>query len=431
MTQSADLTIIGAGAAGLAAGIFAGESNPALKIIILDGAKSIGAKILVSGGGRCNVTNCQVSPSDFHAPKRLVERILKRFNEEDTVRWMASLGVDLKQEETGKMFPATNQARTVLTALVQRCRTLSIDIRSQHRVHRILPLQDHFRVIHQKGDLLTRRVIVATGGQSLPRTGSDGHGWEMVKRLGHSITPTFPALVPLLLDEKFVHRSLAGVSHEARLTTRINDKVVDRRAGSLLWTHFGISGPVVLDASRWWIKGTHQGQKTTIELSCLPVHTFEEADRWLIEKSRVHPQRSIDTLLSQSMPNRLVKELCEPQRSTFTNQLGEVSHSSLLQIPAGQLARQERQALARLLTELPLPVKGDRGWNFAEVTVGGVPLTEINPYSMESRILPGLYMIGEMLDCDGRIGGFNFQWAWSTGYIAGTSAALKSATPHP
>ena len=422
MSNHVDIAIIGAGAAGLAAAIFAAETDPRLNVVILDGAKTIGAKILVSGGGRCNVTNANVTPSDFHAPKRIVERILKRFNEVDTVRWLTSLGVELKEEETGKVFPITNKARTVLSALLRQCRSLGIDIQTEHRVHQIIPQDAQYRIVHGRGHLRARQVIMATGGQSLPKTGSDGQGWNLLQQLGHSVTPTFPALVPLVLNNLFFHQTLSGISHEATITTRVNDKIVDRRSGGLLWTHFGISGPVVLDASRFGIMATQQGHNTSITLSCLPEQSFEEADQRLLCAARSHSQKTVETFLSRPLPNRLVNALCSQldQTAEFAHQ---ESLPSVRRVRMADLTRTQRRALARLLTELRLPVIADRGWNFAEVTAGGVPLTEINPHSMTSRILPGLFIIGEMLDCDGRIGGFNFQWAWSTGYIAGTNAA--------
>jgi len=429
MSKKIDIVIVGAGAAGLAAGIFAAETNPTLNIVILDGAKTIGAKILVSGGGRCNITNAQVTPSDFHAPKRIVERILKRFNEEDTIRWFSSFGVELKQEETGKIFPRSNKARTVLAALLERCHTLRVDIRCRHRVHQIIPVDARFRIIHDKGDLFTDQVIMAAGGQSLPKTGSDGQGWTILRQLGHTVTPTFPALVPLVLHKTFFHHGLSGISHEATLTTRVDHKIVDCRSGSLLWTHIGISGPLAMDSSRFWIMATGQGRKASVTLSCFPKQSCEEVDRWFVETARSHPHRTVETLLSQQLPNRLVITLCE--HHTKTGEKNEQEHSpSLHEIPVAQLTRIQRRALARILTELSLPIIGDRGWNAAEVTAGGVPLSEINPHSMASRLLPGLYIIGEMLDCDGRIGGFNFQWAWATGFIAGSNASRVGMRSH-
>ncbi len=426
MQAEIDIAIIGGGAAGLAAAIFAAESHADFGIILLDGAATIGSKILVSGGGRCNVTNTIVHPSDFHAPKRLVARILRRFDAQATVQWFESLGVELKQEPTDKLFPVSNKARTVLNALLQRCNDLDIRILTKHRVQSIAHTDVGFRIEFVQGQIIARRVIMATGGQSLPKSGSDGKGWAMAERMGHSITPTYPALVPLVLADTFFHAGLSGISHEVRVTTRVNRKVVDRRVGSLLWTHFGISGPVVLDASRFWVMAKGQGQDVTVFISCFPDQTIEEIDRWLDNASRQPGRKSVGTLLAQRLPARLAEVLChlidQGEKDPFRENVEKTGSQNCANLPLNQLSQVKRKTLVHVLTDLPVPVIGHRGWNFAEVTAGGIPLDEINPQTMMSRNVSGLYLIGEMLDCDGRIGGFNFQWAWSTGFIAGRSA---------
>ena len=425
--STVDLCIVGAGAAGLAAGIFAGEgaqgSSP-LTILLLDGAKTVGAKILVSGGGRCNVTHDVVTATDFFGNRHIIKNVLAAFPVQATIDWFASLGVDLTCEETGKLFPVTDQARTVLHALTARCETLGVAILMHHRVEGISLLpggseDSSFLIRYEQGTLSARRVILATGGQSLPKTGSDGGGWSIVRRLGHAVTPTYPALVPLVLKPDMFHAALSGVSQEVELATRVNGRVVDRRRGSLLWTHFGISGPVVMDASRFWTKARGEGAEVEMRCNVLPDMNREEAERWLKAQIAGQPKRAIAKLVSGHAPDRFASVLCR-----F---LG-VDPS----VPSGQVTREQRQALIQGLTGLLLPIERDRGWNYAEVTAGGVPLDEVNFRTMESRKVPGLYVIGEMLDCDGRIGGFNFQWAWATGYLSGRGAiagvhAIKDA----
>ena len=225
----------------------------------------------------------------------------------------------------------------------------------------------------------------------------------------------------------FFHSGLSGISHEATLLTQIGGKRVDRRTGSLLWTHFGISGPVALDASRFWVMG--QGQELTplLSMSFFPGESFENVDRWLSSGSGQTGRRTLGAFLGERLPNRVVKALC-----TYVSRLGhgestthsiDSSEGNMENVTLSRLPRLQRREFANALTNLSLPVVDVRGWNFAEVTAGGVPLQEVNPHTMASRKVPGLYLIGEMLDCDGRIGGFNFQWAWTTGFIAGTSAA--------
>ncbi|MBX3371162.1 MAG: aminoacetone oxidase family FAD-binding enzyme, partial [Nitrospira sp.] len=244
----ADICVIGAGAAGLAAGIFAAERQPALRVELLDGATSVGAKILVSGGGRCNVTHDVVTPEDFFGTRHLVRNVLAAFPVKDTVAWFASLGVDLKREETGKLFPVTDKARTVLDALLRRSRELGVVLRPGHRVVSIERRNEsqeggtenlsRFVIRHQHGETPACRIILATGGRSLPRTGSDGGGYELVRHLGHHVTPTVPALVALMLDEHCFHAELSGLSQEVEIQTLVEGRSVDRRRGSLLWTHF-------------------------------------------------------------------------------------------------------------------------------------------------------------------------------------------------
>ncbi|WP_447971824.1 NAD(P)/FAD-dependent oxidoreductase [Nitrospira sp. M1] len=421
MPADIQIAIVGAGAAGLAAAIFTAEARPDLRVVLFDGARSIGAKILVSGGGRCNVTNVQVTSKDFHAPPRLVERVLKRFTEQDTMRWFESMGVPLKQEATGKIFPVSNKARTVLHALLRRCEELGIVIRTQHRIQDIHKTPDHFALETDEGVMTADRIIMATGGKSLPKSGSDGSGWNLMQRLGHTITECDPALVPLVLSESFFHKELSGTSHDVTLTTTSDGRIADRRTGSLLWTHFGVSGPAIMDASRSWIKGQAQGSDATLLLSFFPDQTFEEIDRWLIDEASHDPQKTLVALLSKRLPQRVAKTLCTYVATEMTVSANpHTANVEFSALPISQLTRTARRMLTHILTGLRLPIERTRGWNFAEVTAGGIPLQEININSMESRKIPGLYAVGEILDCDGRIGGFNFQWAWATGYIAGT-----------
>ena len=412
MDETADLAIVGGGAAGVAAAIFAGETGSHKHIVVLDGAKSVGAKILVSGGGRCNVTHERVGPEDFNGPRTIVRNILAAFDAEAAVRWFASMGVELKREETGKLFPVTDSARTVLTALLRRCGELGVEIRGSSRVNKITidgETDRSFLIAHDGGSRRCARLIMATGGRSLPRSGSDGSGWEIVRQLGHTVTPTYAALVPLVLDAKMFHVELAGIAQDVELSTFVNGKRMDRRAGSMLWTHFGISGPVVMDASRHWVVGQESGGSPEIRCSFVHPDGFETVERWLMDLATSRPRASMVNALSARLPERVAAAL-----------LGHVGIDPSL--PCGQLSREARRALVHALTALPLPVVQQRGWNYAEVTAGGVPLAEVDYRTMESRKVPGLYLAGEILDCDGRIGGFNFQWAWATGFLAGRAA---------
>jgi predicted Rossmann fold flavoprotein len=414
--ESADLAIIGGGAAGLAAAIFAAETAPAgRRIVVLDGAKSLGAKILVSGGGRCNVTNQQVLPRDFNGSQHVIRNILAAFDADAAVRWFASLGVELKTEPTGKLFPVANSARVVLGALLRRCEELHIALRTGSRVTGIVCGEGSgFIIEHENGSLRASRVIMCTGGRSLPRSGSDGSGWEIVRRLGHTVTPTYAALAPLVLAPQFFHAGLAGISQEVELSVLVAGRRIDDRTGSLLWTHFGISGPVVMDASRHWIIAAETNQQPIMRCNLLPGENFETGERWLIQSIAARPKATVLSHLVERLPQRVA--------AAVSQNIG-VDPAA----PAGQLPREARRTLVHGLTELVLPVVQHRGWNYAEVTAGGVPLDEIDYRTMQSRAVPGLYLAGEILDCDGRIGGFNFQWAWATGYLAARASARDLA----
>jgi predicted Rossmann fold flavoprotein len=223
------VAIIGGGAAGLAAAISAKEHSQDARIYLLDGARSLGAKILVSGGGRCNVTHDGVTPKDFFGNRHIVRNILAAFSVEQTIAWFTSLGVELKREETGKMFPTTDKARTVLTALLARARDSGVTVCPDHRVSEVLRSGSGFEVRHRDGLLHAARLILATGGQSLPKTGSDGFGYRLARFLGHHVTPTVPALVPLLLHRSMFHTTLSGLSQKVTLTTLVDGQEVDRR----------------------------------------------------------------------------------------------------------------------------------------------------------------------------------------------------------
>ncbi len=426
MTEPADIAIVGAGAAGLAAAIFAAEAAPGRprpRILVLDGARKIGAKILISGGGRCNVTHDRITAEDFNGSRPAIRNVLAAFDERATVRWFSSLGVALKREETGKLFPISNSARTVLHALLHRCTALGVSVRADCRVLDVCPADrspsektspPSFAVRLEHGELRARQVILATGGRSLPRTGSDGGGWEIARRLGHSVTDTYPALVPLVLRPDMFHVELSGLSCPVALSTFADDKLVDRRAGDLLFTHFGVSGPVVMDASRHWVIAHGRAARASLRCSFLPTRSFEHIDRELLAAASTRGGASLARVLTAWLPQRLAAALAHSSGLDPSSRIGE-------------LGRRPRRVLAHSLTGLPLPVTRDRGWNFAEVTAGGVPLSEIDYRNMASRKAKGLFLAGEMLDCDGRIGGFNFQWAWATGYLAGRGAVAALA----
>lgn len=412
--------MVGAGAAGLMAAIAAGreanERGEDLRILAIDGAKSLGAKILVAGGGRCNVTHDEVDEKQFapvHA-RNAIRKVLGRFTVEQTVLFFREIGVELKREETGKLFPVTDRARTVLDALLQEAARLGIEICHPCRVSEIRR-SEHVFQLHcetrengtDKDEIVAGRVILATGGKSLPKTGSDGFGYTLAKSLGHTISNrVFPALVPLVFEAGHFLTKLSGITLPATLEVRLSTKKrLCSFTNSLLFTHFGLSGPVALDISRYLIEAKLDDPASTLVLNLLPGESVESVDAALRDLGR----RTALQWARERMPERLSVALMEHAGVSPT-------------LPGNQLTRESRRALSLATTELPVPVTGDRGFSYAEVTAGGLPLSEIRVETMESRVCPGLYLCGEVCDVDGRIGGYNFQWAWASGHIAGVSS---------
>ena len=403
------VAVVGAGAAGLMAAIHAARGGQCGPVVALDGARTLGAKILVAGGGRCNVTHHAVDETAFAGSTRpAIRKVLRRFDVARTVEFFADLGVALKREETGKLFPASDRARTVLDALVRRADDAGVAVRHPWRVEVVERSRGAFVLRSASGERLEAdRVVLASGGRSLPKTGSDGHGYVIARRLGHSVTPrVFPGLVPLTLPRDHPLCALSGLSAPVRLEVRsASGRRRVRMEGSLLCTHFGLSGPAALDISRYFIDARFDDHGAALVVNWLPAVAPDALDAAL----RGLGPRTPGTLLERWIPDRLVRTLCA---------VAGVDASR----PGHRLTRPDRAALARTLLEMPLPVTGDRGFSYAEVTAGGVPLSEVRLETMESRKCPGLYLCGEICDVDGRIGGFNFQWAWASGYVAGVSA---------
>ena len=409
----ADVAIVGAGAAGLATSIFTKQLSSVRSVVLIDGAARPGAKILVSGGARCNVTNQIVTERDFWGGRpAVIRRVLRRFSVTQTIAFFAGLGVPLHVEERGKLFPDSNRARDVLQALLQAAGRSAVDLRPATRVTAIERQEERLRLETTRGEILASAVVLATGGQSLPKSGSDGAGYEMARRLGHTIVPTTPALVPLTLaaGHRARHQQLSGVSQDAELTLRIDRAVAIRLRGSMLWTHFGISGPVVLDLSRHWLRARLEERDASVTLNMRGGEPFEAIDARWAALSRERPRALVSTALAEMVPSALAGVLLDRL---------EMDRRVVL----AQLPRDERRRLSHALSEWPLEIEGSRGYNFAEATAGGVSLDEIDPATMASRRCPGLYLVGEVLDVDGRIGGFNFQWAWSSARVAAEALA--------
>ena len=438
-----DVAVIGAGAAGLTAALRAAEAGA--RVTLLNAHPRIGLKILMSGGTRCNVTHAEVTERDYHggSPK-VVARVLRAFPPEATRAWFESLGVGLKLEPTGKYFPVTDDAQTVLDALLGAVTRAGVAVESGARAVRLERAPsaeggEGFRIgiqtvrtssafgigtvaaLHAHAWpvppvvpdrwIEAGRVILASGGLSFPRTGSDGAGYALAAALGHTIVPPIPALTPLAAEDPLC-RSCQGTTLEAELTLRVDGRREVALRGSFLFAHFGYSGPAALDLSRHWLRAEGAGERRVIA-SFLPGETAESLVAAWVSAAAAEPRLTVRRHLGARLPDRLVVELC-----------GEagVEPAAL----AGQVDRAARARLIERMLARPLPVSGTLGYEKAEVTAGGVTLAEVNPSTLESRVCPGLYLCGEILDVEGRLGGFNFQFAWSSGTVAGRAAGQNT-----
>jgi predicted Rossmann fold flavoprotein len=432
--ERADIVIVGAGAAGLTAAIFAGrtareaatQGPGALRIVALDGARTLGAKILVAGGGRCNVTHHHVDETAYAGSSRhAIKQVLRAFDVPRTIALFEELGVELKREETGKLFPTTDSARTVLNALLDECRRVGAELHHPWRVASVERRENGFVVSEApRADgapprqFIARRVILCTGGKALPKSGSDGAGYDIARSLGHTISPrVFPALVPLVLQDTSFVRTLSGITLPATLTLRAaSGKKLESFTNSTLCTHFGLSGPGVLDISRYWQDAAAEARESgspppALVMNWLPAQNAADLDA-LFQRGG---KRTAFSILRPWLPERV----CEA--------LVGVSNVDV-RAACAALTREQRRALVTNVIEMPVPVVGERGYTYAEATAGGVPLSEVHLATMESRVTPGLHLAGELCDVDGRIGGFNFQWAWSSGHVAGGAAARALLT---
>ena len=407
----ADIAIVGGGAAGLATAIFCARLDSTQSIVILDGARKLGAKILVSGGGRCNVTNRRVSVKDFFGGNpNVIKRVLSALPVAKTIAFFESIGVTMYEEEgNGKLFPETNKAATVLDALVGEARRLNINMACSHRVTNINADGHGFAITTDAGSVTARKLVLATGGQSLPKTGSDGFGFELARALGHTLVTRTPALDPLILAGDF-HRQLSGISHPATISIKTAGAKPLRAQGELLWTHFGMSGPVALDASRHWHRAQVEGIDAQTSICFLPAYDQAKLESWLLEFAHEHPKVQLVTAMARLLPNRIAHAILDV--------IGLDSAIQMAQLPKGV-----RRKVVSALLDWPIEVVGGRGYKFAEATAGGVSLADVDPSTLQSRKCPNLYFVGEILDVDGRIGGFNFQWAWSSACVAGTALA--------
>ena len=405
------VVVVGAGAAGTMAAIFA-ASNGA-ETLLLERTRDGGRKILISGGGRCNILPSRMDESRFvtDSSPHLLRRILRSWPLHEQIAFFENeLRVPLVEEpESGKLFPKSQRARDVRDALLDHARRKGVTIVTDALVTAVKPSGGGWLVERLAGEPLgADAVILATGGLSVPNTGSDGSGLKIAGAMGHTMMPTYAALTPLTDTATVGHISIAhlsGISLPVTITARSNARAA-RATGGFLFTHHGYSGPSVLDVSHVAVRSREPGAspaKITVQWTPLKDNDWEEA-------LRARGARTVIAAVGAELPQRLAETLLasarvEPDR------------------PLAQLGRAQRLRLIDALVRGSLPWTGDDGYRKAEVTGGGVSLSDVDSQTMQSRRHKGLFMCGEMLDAFGPIGGYNFLWAWATGRAAGIAAA--------
>lgn len=401
-----DAIVLGAGAAGLMAAIHAAERGR--RVLLLEKGKKPGVKILMSGGTRCNITHdCDNRGivEAFGPNGKFLHSALANFGVRETVAFFEAEGVATKVEDTGKIFPVSNRALDVLNALLRRLGRTSAILSLTEPARELLPIDGGFRVVTDKRSLTCERVVVTTGGLSFPGCGTTGDGYGFATKFGHTIVPTRPALVPVTVQPQWI-KELQGITlPDIGLKVLEETKTLSMRRGSTLFAHFGLTGPAPLDVSRA-ISGHGSPTKLILEADLLPNVKEQRFDDFLRIETAANGKQLLAVVMSEMLPRRVCDQLIQVCDLPLDRR-------------AAALSKVERQKLVAAAKHLRLPVKGTLGYEKAEVTAGGVSLDEVDSRTMQSKKHPGLYLAGEVLDLDGWIGGYNFQSAWSTGWLAG------------
>ncbi len=410
------IIIIGGGAAGMMAAISASTENK--KVILLEHNEKLGKKIFITGKGRCNITNA-CAPDEFLnnvvTNKRFMYGSFSRFNNEDMMRYLEKQGLKIKTERGQRVFPVSDRSSDVIGVLKRACEKAGVQIRYHAHVKRInvrepehifesVELSDHTVI---EGDSL----IIATGGVSYQSTGSDGSGYQLAKSIGHTIVKPEPSLVPFEMREPWC-RDLMGLTLK-NIAIKVKDgkKVVYEGFGEFLFTHFGVSGPLVLTASTRlgkYQKSLQEG-KLILQLDLKPALTPEQLDKRLLREFDMYRNKNVSNVIDTLVPKKM---------SSIILQLCDIPEDKKVR----DLSKKDRNKMIEVLKNITLHISGIRGFQEAIITRGGVKTKEVDPKTMESKLVGGVYFAGEILDVDAVTGGFNLQIAWSTGYCAGKNA---------
>ncbi len=405
MRDNPDLAVVGAGAAGLVAAISAARRGAS--VVILERLAGIGKKLLATGGGRCNLLNERLNAAAFTATDPgLVPSILERFGGTEIRAFFEGLGLRLQTDETGRVYPVTNQAASVLKVLELETARLGIGVETRFDVDRIESAAGSFRIGARDGrKVAARGVVLAGGGSSYPALGSNGSGHDLAASFGHHIVKPVPSAVPLLVKDRMCH-FLQGQRMRVRIEGRVGGRLTREAEGELLFAQYGLSGTAVLDVSESLsIALNREGRgDATVVVDFLPFMSGEEAAAELTRR-----------LAAGRAPKDLVSGLLPEKFSLLMSRLIDEAGGG----PGKRVDGESARRLASLLKARVFQVEGTRGWNEAEFTSGGVDAGEVKPGTLESKLRRGLYLAGEVLDVQGGRGGFNLAWAWASGYVAG------------
>ncbi|HIR00075.1 MAG TPA: NAD(P)/FAD-dependent oxidoreductase [Candidatus Scybalocola faecavium] len=409
-----NVVIIGGGAAGMMAAIQAAQNG--YKVHLLERNEKLGKKLFITGKGRCNVTNdCDVETLLKHVvtnPKFLYSAFYS-FNSQDMMAFLEKLGLHLKTERGNRVFPGSDKSSDVIRTLERALKDLGVFVHLESRVKKVL-IQDNavtgVEYVHggKTENIPADKVIVATGGLSYPSTGSTGDGYDFARAAGHTVTKLMPSLVPVNIREDWC-KSLQGLSlKNVRAGFYQGKKKLYEDFGEMLFTHFGVSGPLILSGSAYILKALEKETPVRLVIDLKPALSFEQLDARILRDFEKNINRQFSNSLSALLPSKMIPVAVELSGIDGKKQVNEIS-------------REERHQLVHLLKNLTLTVEGVRDYKEAIITRGGVSVKEINPSTMESKIVSGLYFAGEVLDLDALTGGFNLQIAWSSGWLAGTS----------
>lgn len=394
-----NVCVIGGGAAGMLAALTAAENGH--RVLLLERQSRVGRKLLATGNGRCNLSNYHVSPAHYHGGAGFCDFALSQFDVGETLQYFASLGLLTVSEASGRIYPMSNMAGSVLDVLRYALERPEIDLQTGQTVTAVRKMPEGFSVKTETDTFSARRLILAAGGAAGSKVGGGMDGYRLAKSLGHRRTALYPSLVQLKTDPTYP-RALKGVKAQCGISICRGSQMLARNSGEVLFTEYGVSGPAIFDLSRSVSAG---GSDLTCLLNFFPDWEEAEVLHWLSQRQAAMAAHEASTLLTGSCHTRLGQMICKS--AGFTNQR------------AAGLTRDDLRRIARQATHFALPITGTCGFDQAQVTAGGLDTSEFDPRTLQSRLVPGLYACGELLDIDGDCGGYNLQWAWSSGRLAG------------